>query len=152
MLISNLIFVGQELFSLVSVLSGSWEGVWTVCCLIGKSYGILLGIATRGCWVNISGYLERTLKNGGGAGSKRGSKTGYSNRICLASQGMGTEGEERPPKVVCNRAGGELEELDLGKRYISYLLLWPACFSGRLGWWVPREYSLELELGTGIPG
>lgn len=65
---------------------------------------------------------------------------------------MGTESEDRPPKVVCYKAGSELGELGLGKRFISYLLLWPACFSGRLGWWVPREYSLELELGTGKTG
>lgn len=33
---------------------------------------------------------------------------------------------------------------------LIYLLRWPTFFSGRLGYWLPREYLMEL--GAGIMG
>lgn len=52
--------------------------------------------------------------------------------------------------VPCYRAEGKNGKLDVEDRRgnenpkLAYLLHWPDCFSGRLGWPVPKENLLEL--------
>lgn len=69
------------------------------------------------------------------------------------------ESKERPLQVVCCRARDETGRLAMEERRegddlkFTYLLLWPACFSFRLGLGVPRESLLELGPGrTGSVG
>lgn len=68
----------------------------------------------------------------------------------ICALGPGPESEEKPPQVVCSRAGDEIEELDVEDRgdawglKVAYQLHWPVCFSGRLDWYVPREFLLGL--------
>lgn len=53
MLIHGLIFVGWLICVLVSLaLSGSWESMVAVCCLVGNTYGFLIVVVT----VSVSGY------------------------------------------------------------------------------------------------
>lgn len=63
---------------------------------------------------------------------------------------MRTQCEGRPLQVGCYRSGDETEGSNMEKRRetedlkLTYLLHCPTCFSGRLGWRVPREHLLEL--------
>lgn len=71
-------------------------------------------------------------------------------------QGMGPENKERSLQKFCYRDGAETGDLDMEERRqaenldLAYLLHCSTCFSGRLGWRVPREWLLKL--GAGITG
>lgn len=54
MLIDGLLFVEQVFCSLVSVtLSGSLSACGSLYCMVGNSYGILIGVATGGSKSNM---------------------------------------------------------------------------------------------------
>lgn len=68
---------------------------------------------------------------------------------------MGAESEERAQQVACYRTADETRGLFLEERRenkdlkFGYILSWPTCFSGRIGWWAPGECLLELGVGQG---
>lgn len=79
-------------------------------------------------------------------GVHRREENRVSHQDLFSTLGMEVQSEERPQQIACYRDGDELEGLGIEKRKLkfTYLFCWPTCFSGMLGWRVPRESLLKL--------